>query len=170
MDTFSIRFYCEDSDFDTLYEFQCDYDSKTTVYQLSGTSPCIPKEQFRNMIQKVCKHSRYPFVVADGKDHPIGISVVEPYVRVGKHHTIYIKLWKRTELTEAVLIRTLKNLFEGKIVKMVICKVEGCDKELVEACRKIGMKEVGCIPEYYCYEGLLYPEYTFVARSDEFDL
>ena len=137
MDTFSIRPYCEETDFDILYDFHCDYASKTLAYQLSGASPYIPKEKFRDALKNTCKYSRYPFVVADDGNHPIGISKVEQYVRVGKHHTIYIKLWKKAELTEQVLAQTMQNIFESRIVKMVICKVEGCDKELVEACRKL---------------------------------
>ena len=166
MDTFSIRPYCEETDFDILYDFHCDYASKTLAYQLSGASPYIPKEIFRDALKNTCKYSRYPFVVADDGNNPIGISKVEQYVRVGKHHTIYIKLWKKAELTEQVLAQTMQNIFESRIVKMVICKVEGCEKELVEACRKLGLQQVGCIPEYFCYEGKLYPEYTFIATRN----
>lgn len=169
MDTFSIRPYCEETDFDALYDFQCDYASKTLAYQLSGASPYISKDKFKDALQNACKYSRYPFVVADSENNPIGISMVEQYVRVGKHHTIYIKLWKKTELTDQVLSQTIQNIFKGRIVKMIICKVEGCETELVQACRKLGLQEVGCIPEYFCYEGQLYPEYTFIAKRDMID-
>lgn len=53
---------------------------------------------------------------------------------------------------------------------MVICKVEGCEKEHVEACRTLGLQQVWCIPEYFCYEGQLYPEYTFIATRNMMDI
>ena len=40
------------------------------------------------------------------------------------------------------------------------------DKETLDACRKAGLQEVGCIPDYFCYDGAVYPEYTFIARKD----
>ena len=49
---------------------------------------------------------------------------------------------------------------------MVICRVKGYEKELLDACRKAGLQEVGCIPDYFCYDGAVYPEYTFIARKD----
>lgn len=106
MDTFSIRPYCEETDFDTLYDFHCDYASKTLAYQLSGASPYIAKDKFKDALKNACQYSRYPFVVTDSENNPIGISKVEQYVRVGKHHTIYIKLWNKTELTKQVLSQT----------------------------------------------------------------
>ena len=163
MDTFFIRAYCEETDFEILYDFHCDYASKALAYQLSGASPYMSKEEFRDILNKTANYSRYPFVVTDNNNIPIGISKVEPYVRVGKHHTVHIKLWKKRELTEQVLNRTIQNIFDSGIVKRVICKVEGCEKELVEACQKLDLQQVGCIPEYFCYEGKLYPEYTFIA-------
>lgn len=163
MDTFFIRPYCEETDFDTLYDFHCDYASKTLAYQLSGASPFIAKDKFKDALKNACQYSRYPFVVTDSENNSIGISKVEQYVRVGRHHTIYIKLWKKNELTKQVLSQTIQNIFSSRIVKMVICRVEGCEKELVEACQELGLQQVGCIPEYFCYEGQLYPEYTFIA-------
>lgn len=165
MNIFSIRPYCEESDFDIIYDFQCDYDAKTVAYQLSGASPYIPKKRFRRILQKASKYSRFPFVIADDQDRPIGISMVEQYVRVGKHHTFQIFLWEHKELTEEILRRTLRNIFSSSTVKMAICRVTGNEHALVNACRTLGMEEVGCIPEYYCFEGILYPEYTFISRK-----
>lgn len=51
MDTFSIRTYCEETDFESLYDFYCDYASKTLAYQLSGASPYIDKEKFRDALK-----------------------------------------------------------------------------------------------------------------------
>lgn len=41
---FSIRIYCEETNFDILYDIHCDYASKTLAYQLSGASPYIDKK------------------------------------------------------------------------------------------------------------------------------
>ena len=167
MNQFTIRPYCEETDFETFYEFHCAHAWKTIVYQLSGASPCIPKEKFRESLQKVNRYSRHPFVVADVQNHPIGYALIEQYVRVANHQTFQIVLWEQPELTEQVLRQTLETIFEGDFVEMAICRVNGNEQELLTACSKISMKEVGCIPKYFCYKGDLYSEYTFIINRDE---
>lgn len=163
---FQIREYEEDIDFDAFYEYQCKYDSKVTSYQLSGASPCIPKDEYRAMLREKAKMERYPFVVSDKENRAIGVSIIEQYVRIAKCHDICVKLWDQPQLTEAVLKSTLDRLLEKtQLVKMVVCRVEGWDTFLLNACRNIGMEEVGCIPDYLIWEGELYPEYIFAIRN-----
>lgn len=170
MHTFSIRPYSEESDFNILYNFQNDNASKTVAFQLSGASPFLSEEKFRLILQNACKNSSYPFVVADDNNHPIGISMVDQYIRIAKHHTFHITLWERSELMEQVLHQTLYNIFSGGTVEMAICKVYGYEKDLLNACKKMDLEQVGCIPDYFCYEGLLYPEYTFIAKRNKIKL
>lgn len=70
-------------------------------------------------------------------------------------------------MTEPVLLALLEEAFSHSLLQMVICKVTGENTHLAEACRKVGMEEVGCIPDYHCYEGKLYPEYTFILRRED---
>lgn len=166
MDTFSIRDYCEKTDFDPIHKFLCDYNSKTVAYQLSGTSSSVPKYQLREKLDKIYVRLRYPFIVAGQQSQPIGLAFIEPLVKVCNHQTFHIILWEQKGLTKQVLTRTLRTIFSNPDVSMAICQVTGDECELVTACREVGMEQVGCIPDYYCYDGQLYSEYTFMIKNN----
>lgn len=166
MPQFVLREYREHTDFETIYKEICAYAEKTTAYHVTGCSYCPSPEQVKEQLRVQTDYHPQPFVAADDQDHPIGIA--NPYYRdrPGQYYKIFIRLWEKQELTEAVLRRTLENCFSRKGTKMVICKVMGHETALLEACRKIGMEQAGCIPNYFCYEGNLFPEYIMIMTQE----
>lgn len=167
MSGFLLRPYCESSDFKTLYKAECDYDEKTIAYELCGASPYIPEKRFREILGKANMNSQRFFIVADEGDRPIGYVYTDRCMRIAKHRTIQIRLWTKTELTESILRQTLDSSFsDNLIVNMLIFEVMGNERDLVSACQSVGMEQVGCIPDYFCYEGKLFPEYIFIMKRD----
>lgn len=160
--TFTIREYCEEKDFEVFYEQRCIYDMKTMRYELSGASPCIEKEKFRKMLKERCEYHNCPKIIANEKGHPIGYTMIVHHSRATKHSTIEIMLWENAELTEAVLRKMLNKAFVNGFSNMAICRFYGYDFHLLSACRNIGMAEAGVIPDDFCYEQKLYPEYTLL--------
>lgn len=166
---FTIRDYCRETDLEALYQAYSDLAWKTTGHMLSGTCPVISLERFESKLDGLCHSARFPFVVADkSTGDVIGIALIGQYYRVSCHYEVTVNVWKQPELTEAVLKTVLDTVFAKPHVKMVIIKVAGYKKELLDGCRHLGMTQVGCIPDYVCYgeeKAELYPEYTFMMKQ-----
>ena len=167
MKTFTFRTYNEETDFETVYNYHCDYAIKTAGYQLSGASPCATEEMFRESMARI-EHRAIKFhIIADENDKPIGIMNLGQYWRIARHRSLNVILWENAELTEEVVRRALDMAFSFTLLRMVVCTVNGNDVRLLDACRNVGMQEVGCIPDYFCYEGEVYPEYKFIIKRED---
>ena len=165
MENYSMRAYQRETDFETVYEWYCDHCFKTTAYQLHGANPCPEKKEFEKLADRAGSRGMQMILDAEGK--LVGYCGLGQLYRVGWHREVYLTLWERQEaLTEPIFRELLERAFSLELLKMVLCKVTGENTALVAACRKAGMEEVGCIPDYYCYEGKLYPEYTFILRRE----
>ena len=165
MENYSMRAYQRETDFETVYERYCDQCFKTTVYQLTGAYPCPEKKEFEKLVNRAGSGGMQ--MILNGSGKPVGYCCLGQLYRVGWHREVFLTLWEQQEaLTEPILRELLERAFSLELLKMALCKVTGENAALVVACRKLGMEEVGCIPDYYCYEGKLYPEYTFILRRE----
>ena len=166
MENFSMRKYQKELDFEVVFEKYCDHCFKTVTYRYHGVSLCPEKEKFESIINRLAGRDLRMILDEDGKQ--LGYCSLGNVYRVGWHREVFLTLWEQQEeLTEPVLRRLMEEAFSEPLLKMALCKVTGENVPMVEACRKIGMVEVGCIPEYHCYEGKLYPEYTFMLRKEK---
>jgi len=153
MDTFSIRPYCEVTDFDIIYDFHCDYASKTLAYQLSGASPYIPKEKFRDALKNTCKYSRYPFVVADDGNHPIGISKVEPYVRVENIILFTSNFGRKLSLQSKFWLKQCKILPRAGLIKWLSAKLKDVIKNLLRRVKSLDYSKLGVFLNTFVMKG-----------------
>lgn len=168
MNTFSMRDYNEETDFEVLYDFQMEYTSKTVLqHRFSSVSPYISKERLKEILQNVNRFSRYPCIVADEKDVPIGFSKVDAIDPTGNHRrSIQLSLWKYPELTEQVLQQLTNAIFENNNVTMLICECNAFEHHLYNALINLKYEQVGYIPDYSYYDNKLYGKYTFIKRRD----
>ena len=167
MNQYTMREYREETDFERVYEEYCDYCRKTVGYQVHGVSPCPEKTEFEKFVNRV-NSGRHFRMILNEDGELVGYACLGQLYRVGWHREVFLTLWEQQEeLTEPIFRALMEEAFSSPLLKMALCKVTGENVALVEACRKIGMAEVGCIPEYHCYEGKLYPEYTFILRREE---
>lgn len=169
MENFKIRAYREDTDLQTIYENYCLLIGRTAAFYLSGTSPYPALATFSDSIRKESERTYYPFIVADPKDHPIGIAHTSKLDRKCRHYHFSVYLWENAELTEDVLRRVM-DMVLNRTANMVVCKIPGYQTEFLAAARNVGMTLVGCIPDYVFYKsenGVLdiWPEYTFIMKS-----
>lgn len=162
---YTIREYCEETDFATFFKNWNDHNWKTLGYLLSGASPYISEEKARDELQKMGRRCRYPVVIADSQNKPIGCVTVLHYIRISRRHNFHIILWEHPELMENILQETLDLVLNSSIVDMAVCTVAGYEEAFLESCRKLGMEQVGCIPSYEVFEGKAYPEYTFIMKK-----
>lgn len=163
---YTIREYCEETDFVPFFEYRNDQNKKTLGYLLSGASPYISEEEARDELWKINQSCRYPLIIADNHDRPIGYAAVLQYVRISRRHDFHVSLWEHLEFTENILKDTLDLILKSSIVDMAVCTVAGYEAALLEACQKLGMEQVGCIPNYEVFEGKAYPKYTFIMQKE----
>lgn len=162
MANFTLRKYREETDFDPIYNSICEICEKTVSYYVTGCSSHPHPDQIRKIIDKP-NHST---VVTDANDLLIGIAYHYYWDRPGKFYKIHVQLWEKPELATMVLHQKMAELFSNGRAKMVVCKVPGFDQTLLDACRMNNMEQVGCIPDYCCYDGELFPEYIMIMKYD----
>lgn len=165
MDKFTIRDYCEETDFETYYARTNDYRVKTLSQEVCGVSLGVDREEFQQYLRRRSHVHNDPKTVADSQNRPIGYALRAHYSRATRHNAIELMLWERSELTESVLREMLADAFDHGFSSMAVCRFHGWDTYLLSACRNIGMEEAGCIPDDYCYDGKLYPEYSCWKRG-----
>lgn len=162
MPDFILRKYHEKTDFAPIYKALCEFSEKSVRFYVSGCS-CYPKpDQIRKSIDK----PGYSTVIADNADNPIGVAYHYYWDRPGKFYKIHVQMWENSELATMVLHQKLTELFSNGRAKMIVCKVPGFDQALLDACRMNHMEQVGCIPDYCCYDGELFPEYIMIMKYD----
>lgn len=156
----SLRRYIEETDFDPIYKAICVLNERTVSYYVSGCSSHPHPDQIRKNLDK----EKYSTVAVDENNHPIGIAYHYYWDRPGKFYKIHVQLWEKQGLAAMVLHQKMVELFSNGRAKMIVCKVPGFDQALLDACRMNHMEQVGCIPDYCCYDGELFPEYIMIMK------
>lgn len=158
-----FRPYREEADLSLLYDFMCKTAEHIDSYQLRAGTVHISLQHFKESARIQAQQNSFFVVVSCETDQPIGICTVYDHDRGAGHCSVHPYLWSSCELAASVLEQTLEAIFSKKSIKMVICKVLGFEQALLEACNSV-MQQVGCIPEHTCYKGILYAEYSFIAK------
>ena len=169
MKSIHFREYDESRDFEAIYNAHCDYCLKTTVYQVYGVSPCTPKEELRKKLAVARGMSNELKVIADENDNIVGTFKKGHLYRVPVRCSFNVTFFEDESFMDEAVRNALCNMFSYQNLQTAYCTVTGNSKALVDSCRKAGMTEVGCFPDYFCYEGELYNQYTFMLRRSEWE-